>query len=99
MPPDMVADGYKDQTTGHFRIKCKEADCLLKQIEPHFPWMNSAEADIRKLKRSSYQIMIKCHIPKKLWDYCLELEARIHYCTVNDIYLCENECPETIMKG
>ena len=61
--------------------------------------MNAAEAGIRELKRGSSRKIIKSQIPKKLWDYCLELEARIFSCAVNDIYLCDNECPETIIKG
>ena len=76
----------------------KEVDYLLKQIKPHLPWINTTEPGIRKLKRGSSRKMIKSQSPKKLWDYCLQLEARIHSCTVNDIYLCDNECPEIIMN-
>ena len=95
---DMVADGSKEQTLGNSKRKCKDADCLLNHIEPHLPWTNTAEAGMRELKHGSYWKMIKSQIPKKLQDYFLGLESHIRYCTVNDVYLCDNECPDTIMK-
>ncbi len=43
--------------------------------------------------------MIKFGSPKSLWDHCLELEAYVHYCTSNDIYMAAGQVPETIMTG
>jgi hypothetical protein len=41
--------------------------------------------------------MIKTGSPKCLWDHCLELEAYVHSCTSNDIYMTAGQVPETIM--
>ena len=43
--------------------------------------------------------MIKTQSPKRLWEHCAELEARIHSCTVHDHYLLDGEVPETVIKG
>ncbi len=43
--------------------------------------------------------MLKTGSPKTLWDHCVELEAYIRSCTVNDIYETNCETPETIMTG
>ncbi len=43
--------------------------------------------------------MIKTGSPKCLWDHCLEVEAYVHSCTSNDIYMTAGQLPETIMTG
>ncbi len=43
--------------------------------------------------------MIKIGSPKCLWAHCLELEAYVHSCTSNDIYMTAGQVPETIMTG
>ena len=92
-------DGLKEQTKGDFARKLKEADCHKRQTEPYSPWMNSAEGCIRELKRGSSRKMLRTRSPKILWDHCIELEAFIRSCTVNDIYETNGETPENIMTG
>ena len=43
--------------------------------------------------------MISTGSLKPLWDHCLELEALVHSCTYNDIYMTAGQVPETIMTG
>ena len=50
VPPDMVMDGSKEQTLGPFAKKLRDAGCHKRQIEPHSPWMNAAESQIREIK-------------------------------------------------
>ena len=38
-------------------------------------------------------------LPKPLWDHSLELEALVHSCTSNDIYMTAGQVPETLMTG
>lgn len=99
VPPEMVLDGSKEQTLGQFAKKLREACCHKRQIEPHSPWMNAAEMNIREIKRGSSRKMIKSQSPKKLWDHSLELEARIRSCTAHDLYKLNGEVPETVMTG
>ena len=99
VPPDMIMDNSKEQLSKAFRKKLREADCHLKTIEPYSPWMNAAEMNIRELKRGSSRKMIKTQSPKRLWDHCLELEARIRSCTAHDNFSLDGEVPETVMTG
>ena len=99
VPPVMMMDNSKEQTLGDFRRKCREADCHIKTTEPHSPWMNTAETQIRETKRGMSRKMLRTQSPKKLWDHCLELETRIRSCTAHDLYKLQGEVPETLMKG
>jgi hypothetical protein len=75
VPPRMIFDGSKEQTTADFKRKLQEADCHGRQTEPYSPWHQAAEGCIRELKRGTSRKMIKTGSPKTLWDHCLELEA------------------------
>ena len=99
VPPTMMMDNAKEQVQGDFRRKCREADCHMKATEPHSPWMNAAETQIRELKRGVSRKMIRTQSPKCLWDHCLELEAYIRSCTAHDLFKLRGEVPETLMKG
>lgn len=50
VPSTMVMDGAKEQLQGEFHCKfhckCHEANCHVKQIEPHSPWQNAVEGAI-----------------------------------------------------
>jgi len=67
--------------------------------EPYSPWQQAAEGCIREVKQGSLHKMISTGSPKPLWDYCLELEALVHPCTCNDIYMTAGQVPETIVTG
>jgi len=95
----MVTDGSKEQTQGDFRQNLREADCHLRVTEPYSPWQQAAEGCIREIKWGSSRKMIGTGSPKPLWDHCLELEALVHSCTCNDIYMTAGQVPETIMTG
>jgi len=99
VPPVMVVDGSKEQTSADFRRKLKEADCHLRQTEPYSPWMQAAEGAIRELKRGVTRKMTRTRTPKVLWDHCIELEALIRSHSVNGIYEANGQTPETIMTG
>ena len=99
VPPVMIVDGSKEQTSNEFRRKLKEADCHLRQTEPYSPWMQAAEGAIRELKRGVTRKMTRTGSPKALWDHCIELEALIRSHTVNGIYKTNGQTPETIMTG
>ena len=49
VPPDMICDGYFQQTKGHFAHKCHKADCHLWAIEPYSLWMNTCKLALWKL--------------------------------------------------
>ena len=55
------------------------------------------EAGIRELKRATRHAMLKRPSPKDLWDYCIELQAKIRSHPAHDLYQLEGEVPATWM--
>jgi len=99
VPPEMIMDGSKEQNLGDFARKLRDAGCHKKQIEPHSPWMNLCEGEIRELKRGSTRKMLKRNVPKKLWDHCLELELCIQSATILSSLDLGQETPEAKIHG
>jgi hypothetical protein len=48
-----------------------------KYTEPHSPFQNKAELDIRELKRMVRRLQDRTRSPRRLWNYLLNLCARI----------------------
>ena len=99
VPNQMVMDGANEQIMGEFRRKCREADCHIRQIEPHSPWSNHAKVSIRELKMGVARMMIQNNTPLKLWDHCLEFQAHIRSHTAHPLYSLQGQVPETMVKG
>ena len=95
----MIMDDSKEQNLGDFARKLRNAGCHRKQIEPHSPWMNLCEGEIRELKRGLTRKMLKRNVPKKLWDHCLELESRIRSATTLPRFDLDHQTPEAKMHG
>ena len=99
VPPEIIMDGSKEQNLGDFARKLRNYGCHRNQIEPHSPWMNLCEGEIRELKRGSTRKMLKRNVPKKLWDHCLELESRIRSDTTLPRFDLDHHNPETKIHG
>jgi hypothetical protein len=96
-PDFMISDGAKEEIEGHFCRKAREAGVHCKEVEPYSPWYNMAEAGIRELKRATRRAMLKTSSPKDLWNYCLELQAKIRSNTAHDLFQLGSEVPATYM--
>jgi hypothetical protein len=99
VPNIMIMDDAKELTGGAFRSKCRQAGCYSKELEPYSPWMNRAEGTIRELKRATRRAMVKSGSPKRLWDYCLELQSKIRSNVAHNIITLGGQTPETLMTG
>ena len=99
VPPETIMDGSKEQNLGDFACKLRDTGCHRTQIEPHSPWMNLCEGEIRELKRGSTRKMLKHNVPKKLSDHCLELESRIRSDTTLPRFYLDHQTPESKMHG
>lgn len=99
VPPLIAMDGAKEQTMGEFRRKAKEAGARVKQTEPHLPWQNAAELEIRELKKEAGRDIVRTSSPRNLWDHCLELRSFIRSNTAQDKYDLHGQVPETVMSG
>ena len=93
VPRAIIMDGSKEQMMGDFRKKAQQADCHIRQTEPHSPWQNAAEGAIRELKRGTARKMLKKKSPKRLWDDCMELEAYICSNIAYGIFELQGEVP------
>jgi hypothetical protein len=67
--------------------------------EPHSPWQNRAEAAISELKRHTSRLMRTHNSPKRLWDYCCILVARIRNLIPNNYHLANGRTPDEIVTG
>ncbi len=99
VPLTMVLNGSKEQCTGDFMRKLREADCHTRQTEPCSPWQQAAEGCIRKLKCGVSHKIIKTGSPRVLWDHCIDLEVLIRSLTCNNVYMTNGKVSETIMTG
>ena len=95
----MVMDGSKEQTLGLFRKKFQETDFHIKQTDPYSSWKLQAEETIRELKRCAGRKMVRAGAPKQIWDGALEFEAYMRSNTALNIYMLQEEFPETVILG
>eukprot|EP00804_Cyclotella_cryptica_P017681 CCRYP_017149-RB/>CCRYP_017149-RB protein AED:0.55 eAED:0.42 QI:0/0/0/0.5/0.66/0.5/4/0/308 len=49
----MIVDGAKEMRLGEFARSARRRPCLLQSTEPYSPWSNSAEREIRELKKGA----------------------------------------------
>jgi hypothetical protein len=77
VPNFMIMDDAKEVVGGKFQQKCRRAGCYSKVTELYSPLMNRAEGTIQELKRAIQRAMVKSGSPKRLWDYCLEIQSKI----------------------
>jgi hypothetical protein len=99
VPNFMIMDDANEQVAGEFRRKCRRAGCYSKVTKPYSPWMNRAEGTIRELKRATRRAMVKSGSPKRLWNYCLELQSKIRSNIAHDITTLDGQTPQTLMTG
>jgi len=99
VPNTMILDDAPELHAGEFRRKCRQAGAYCKETEPYSPWSNRAEGTIRELKRTTRRAMLKTQSPKRLWDYCIELQAKIRSNTAHNIPTLGGQTPKTVMRG
>jgi hypothetical protein len=99
VPPKMIVDGAKEMKLGEFARKCKEASCYLQSMEPYSPWSNSAEHEIRELKKGAARKLTRSGAPRWMWCFALECESYVCSHTAHDIYCLDSRVHETIVSG
>ena len=99
VPERLIPDDAKELTQGEFRKKAQKAGCPLDPVDPHSPWQNRAENEIREVKRLAKRWAWKTDSPRKLWDYTVKLAALIRSHTAHDMWQLKGEVPETLILG
>ncbi|KAL7478253.1 LOW QUALITY PROTEIN: hypothetical protein ACHAW6_004025, partial [Cyclotella cf. meneghiniana] len=97
--PKMIVDGTKEMRLGEFARKCKEATCYLRGTEPYSAWSNSAEREIRELKKDAARKLTRSGVPRWLWCFVLEYESYVCSHTSHDIYQLDGHIPKMVVSG
>jgi hypothetical protein len=66
VPKSLISDQAKSLTQGEFKRKARQAGCPCDVTDPYSPWMNSAEGEIREVKRLAGQWQMSKQSPKVL---------------------------------
>jgi hypothetical protein len=98
-PERIILDNSKEQVHGQFVKKCRDADVTVRPVEPYSPWSNYAESMIRELKKATRRAMAKLRVPKRLWDDCLERQAKIKLHMYHDHHDLQDMVPESMISG
>jgi Reverse transcriptase (RNA-dependent DNA polymerase) len=99
VPTKLISDGARELTLGEFAKTAQKAGCPMDITNPYSPWQNSAESEIREVKRLAGRWMVKARSPKRLWDYCTELASQVRSNTAHNLYQLHGQTPETKMTG
>ena len=99
IPEALVSDNAKSYIGGTFRKKAREAGIFCKLTDPHSPWQNRAEGEIREIKRLAGRWLVKSKSPRRLWDHCIELASLVRSHMALDMYKLQGQVPETVMMG
>ncbi|KAL7475175.1 LOW QUALITY PROTEIN: hypothetical protein ACHAW6_001102 [Cyclotella cf. meneghiniana] len=92
--PKIIVDGAKEMGLGEFALKCKEDTCYLQDTEPYYPWSNSAEHEIRELKKGAARKLNRSGTPRWLWCFVLEYESYVCLHTAHDFYQLDGCIPK-----
>ena len=99
IPSKIVSDNALELTDGKFKAICTEYAIARSTTEPHSPWQNKAELQIREVKRNVRSFMKYKSIPAVLWDYCAIYYALIRRHTAVRCPEGDFRCPIEIVTG
>ena len=68
-------------------------------MDSYSPWKLRTEGSIRDLNKGDVRKMVQAGAPKQIWEDELEFEAFVRSNTALDIYMLQEEVPETVMLG
>jgi hypothetical protein len=99
IPEALISDGARSYTGGEFKKKAKQAGIFCKLTDPYSPRQNSAESEIREVKRLVTMWQVRSRSPRRLWDHAVQLALIFCSHLALDIYKLDGQVPETKMLG
>jgi hypothetical protein len=99
IPCTLHTDGAKELTEGKWRDVCKTFGIKQTFTEPHSPFQNRAENNIRELKKQTRRIMQQTQCPLRLWDLCASYVAEIRNLTAQPLYSLHGRTPFELVTG
>jgi hypothetical protein len=70
IPSIIHSDGAPELSKGHWKELCRMHGIKETITEPHSPFQNRAEINIRELKKQTRRLMQSTSTPLRLWDMC-----------------------------
>jgi hypothetical protein len=83
IPEWLITDGSKEQSSREFEDTVRKYHIRHTFTEPHSPWQNRAETEIKELKKKIRLMTRKKQSPKRLWCYCGTLAAALRRLTAS----------------
>ena len=78
IPYHLHTDGGGEFTSKKWNnVRVTGGTCKQTLTEPHSPWQNAAEMEIKELKKQTQRLMRKSKCSPRLWDYCLVYVSEI----------------------
>ena len=78
IPNHLHTDGGEEFTNKKWKnVRESGGTCKQTLTEPHSPWQNHAESEIKELKKQVQRMMNKAKCSPRLWDYCLTYVSEI----------------------
>jgi hypothetical protein len=98
---DLTVDGAKEmnENSKQWGTIVKEFRINQRTTEPHSPWQNRAEAEIRELKKGIRRAMRRTRTPYRLWDFCGEWVSAVRRLTAHAIPGLEGRVPAEAIEG
>jgi len=84
---------------GEWKEICNEFMINTTYTEPHSPWQNRAEGQIRELKRHVQRKMKSQNVPKRLWNYCVKWSCDVRNKTASNLFALEGRTPYEAIYG
>jgi hypothetical protein len=99
IPQTIHSDNAKELMQGEWKEICNEFMINTTYTEPHSPWQNRAEGQIRELKRHVQRKMKSQNVPKRLWNYCVKWSCDVRNKTASNLFALEGRTPYEAIYG
>jgi len=99
IPQTIHSDNAKELMQGEWKKICNEFMITTTYTEPHSPWQNRAEGQIRELKRHVQRKMKSRNVPKRLWNYCVKWSCDVRNKTASNLFALEGRTPYEAIYG
>jgi hypothetical protein len=99
IPSHLHTDGAPEMTKGRWGDICREAGIRTTTTEPHSPWQNRAERNIRELKKGTLRLLQRTNCPTRLWDFAVQYVSETRALTALDAPGLRGRTPYEIITG
>ena len=96
---EIVTDGAPELTSGKWKKTIDTYNIKPSITEPHSPWQNHAEGEIREFKKMVRRTMSTTATPLKFWDYCATWASKVQTLTSPPLYSMNGRTGHEIITG